>query len=215
MIFIICGAYGSGKSEYSATLALKKRNSTIVDLDIMNPYFRTRELQEIFDKNGVELIAPKGSLKYADVPIIPPQIRGVIENRDKNVIIDLGGESGAKVITQFHDSLVKSMYEMHFVVNTFRPDTDTEQKIINMKNIIQNSSSLQISHIISNNNLMEETTKNMIISGIKFLQPIAKRENLKLHRFLIGKQFASIVENRILGVKKMVIGPLLKKPWEI
>ena len=49
-IVIIVGNYGSGKTEVSINLAVNQRRAgsevKVADLDLVNPYFRTREARK-------------------------------------------------------------------------------------------------------------------------------------------------------------------------
>lgn len=83
-LYVIIGAFGSGKSEYSVHLARKLkregRQVILADLDVVNPYFRTRDVREQFEQEGIEVIAPEGQFKHADLPMISPRIQGAIAN---------------------------------------------------------------------------------------------------------------------------------------
>ena len=213
---IVClGAYGSGKSEYATNLAISFSNCTIIDLDVVNPYFRTRYLGDLFQGHGVNLIAPTASLKYADVPIILPQIAGAIVEKNRSIVLDVGGQvAGSRVIAQFAHLIKSQNFEVRLIVNTHRPDTDTRDKILMLIDNLQISSKLTISHIVANINLMEYTTLELVEKGIKSLVEVAKKRQLILKHYLVERVISKGFPKQILGVKKVEIDRYFRKPWE-
>ncbi len=93
-LIVVIGAYGSGKSEYSINLARKFSEQgekvTLVDLDVVNPYFRSRDVREKFEEHGITVIAPEGEFKHADLPMLSPRIMGAVQNLNEIVILDVG-----------------------------------------------------------------------------------------------------------------------------
>ncbi|HNX03169.1 MAG TPA: hypothetical protein PKM71_05870, partial [Candidatus Cloacimonas sp.] len=107
---IIIGAYGSGKSEFSLHLARSFKNQgldvVLADLDVVNPYFRSREMQEEFAVEGIDIIAPEGEYKHSDLPMISPRIKGAIQNPAKTVILDVGGDpAGCRTLGRFEEPI--------------------------------------------------------------------------------------------------------------
>ena len=163
-LYIIIGAYGSGKSEFSIHLAksLNQPDNKVVlaDMDVVNPYFRTREVQEEFAQIGIKVIAPEGAFKHADLPMLSPSIKGAIENYEETVILDVGGDPvGCKILGRFQTEIETRGYQMLFVVNTYRPFTTNVDEILSMKAQMEASSRLKVTEFICNNNLMEYTTQ--------------------------------------------------------
>ena len=111
-ILIIVGGYGSGKSEVAVNLSRQLVNAgsapvAIADLDIVNPYFRSREASEQLTSLGIRTINPAGGQKYADLPIILPEIKGAIEQRQGVLVLDVGGDDvGARVLSSLSESCV-------------------------------------------------------------------------------------------------------------
>ena len=95
-ITIVTGHYGTGKTEFSVNLALHMARQgeavTLADLDIVNPYFRSRERRALLEENGVKLISSSQACSDADVPALPPQIFSIFENRAVRGILDIGGD---------------------------------------------------------------------------------------------------------------------------
>jgi len=219
LLIVVIGAYGSGKSEYSINLAKEYGNknfeTTLVDLDVVNPYFRSRDVREDFQKQGIEVIAPEGEKKYADLPMISPRIMGAIQNLDRTVILDVGGDpAGCRTLARFVANIKKRGYEMHFVINTKRPFTSDEKEIMVMLEMLENTSDLKISHLICNANLMEFTTSEIVEKGVKIISNVAKEKKLVFEYFLVLDKYEDTIPDRLAGKKKKVLRYYLSKPWE-
>ncbi len=68
-LVFLTGHYGSGKSEVAVNLAIRNHGGYLVDLDVVNPYFRSRESGIPLSEAGVEVISsPLKDGVYADMP---------------------------------------------------------------------------------------------------------------------------------------------------
>ncbi len=187
---IFTGAFGSGKTEIAINYAInfaKKYDVALIDLDIVNPYFRSRTKREIMEKEGVKVIAPQGGLSYVDVPIVLPQVKGFIENRDFKVIVDVGGEKvGAKVLGSLKPAIETRDYEFLFVVNTYRPFTSNVDEILLMAKEIEGAARLRFTGVVANPNLGYETTKEDVLKGLEIIREASKKMGLPV-KFLVVK----------------------------
>lgn len=195
-VIIICGGYGSGKSEISVNYVLKKRHEfkkvAIVDLDIVNPYFRSREAYKLFEKEDIELIAPKGELRNSALPALPGKIYSVLKNDKVMTIVDLGGdETGAKVLARYHND-IPDYYEMFMVVNPARPYQDSAEKIVKLAQDIELKSRKKITGIINNSNLLAETSMNYLEENFEIVKEAAEKLNLPIVFSAIPKEFIEI-----------------------
>lgn len=218
-LYIVIGAYGSGKSEFSINLArdLNDQGHKVVlaDLDIVNPYFRSRDVRESFAGLGIEVIAPEGQFKHADLPMLSPRIQGAIDNYGQTVILDVGGDpTGCRALARFVEPISTRGYEMLFVVNSFRPFTTSVHEILQMKESLEFTSRLKITEFICNNNLMEDTTAEVVELGVSLLQECADRAGLAFTRYLVLEPYAGIVPGGIGGKERVLLRYTLKKPWE-
>jgi hypothetical protein len=219
-LIIVIGAFGSGKSEYSVNLArfLKADgapNITLVDLDVVNPYFRSRDVREHFEMDGIEVIAPEGKFKHADLPMLSPRIKGAILDKNRTVILDVGGDPiGCKTLRRFAQDAIERTYTMQFVVNTRRPFTANVTEIIEMKNTLEAFSELVVTELICNTNLMELTDVKLISEGIEIIREVAEKENLLFEKYLTMNDVKCIFPNVINGIKKINLKHYLLKPWE-
>jgi hypothetical protein len=219
ILHIIIGAYGSGKSEYSVHFArqLKKQGLDVVlaDMDVVNPYFRTRDILDVFAQEGIEVIAPEGQFRHADVPMLSPRIKGAIENSDRTVLLDVGGDpAGCRTLGRFADDIQKRGYHLICVINTCRPFTSTPEEIVIMLETLEFSSKLKISELVCNTNLMEYTTESVVTEGIKTIQTVSDKLSVPFQRYLVLDKYIDIVPDGILGKYRDIMTYTLKKPWE-
>ena len=218
-LYITIGAYGSGKSEYSIQLARSLnedgQNVVLADMDVVNPYFRSRDVREIFAEEGIEVVAPDGEFSHADLPMISPRIKGAIENMDNTVILDVGGDpAGCRTLGRFVDAIKKRGYTMRLVVNTSRPFTTNPEEIITMIEMLEFSSKLEVSELICNTNLMEHTDQALVEAGIAIVQEAAELRGLAFREYLVLDLYQDLVPDGLCGKKRRVMSYTLQKPWE-
>lgn len=218
-MYIIIGAYGSGKSEYGIhlTRSLKAagNNVSLVDLDVVNPYFRSRDVRDEFAREGIEVIAPEGHFSHADLPMISPRIKGAIEDKNRLVILDVGGDpAGCRALGRFEDSINTRGYHTRLVVNTSRPFTTNTSEVLAMIDMLQASSKLKVHELICNTNLMQYTEQDLVMEGIRIVEDAAKQAGLIFDTYLVLDKYADKVPDNLLGKKRLVMSYTLKKPWE-
>lgn len=170
-IKIITGHFGSGKTEIAINLALKEKEKyqkvAISDLDVINPYFRSRDTTDILEEKGIEVIAPKGKLATSDLPIVTREIYRVIYKEEYRLIIDVGGDKdGALALGQYYNDIKEMDYQMDYVINANRPLVNTVEGVINSIRQIESVSRLKVSGLINNTNLGVETTLETIVKGM-------------------------------------------------
>ncbi len=178
-VTFITGYYGSGKTEVSVNLAIQKKIDTIVDLDVINPYFRTRELEVILKENGIETISSDVEGKmHLDMPFISKRIYNPLFNENIRVIYDLGGnDQGAKLMRQFDDYMDMD-YDLILVINVFRMETDEVEKIIQLINRIEGTSGFKVTGLINNSNLLKDTTIADVLQGQKIVEVVSDKMNI-------------------------------------
>jgi len=218
-LIIVIGAYGSGKSEYSINLAreLNETNDNVVlaDMDVVNPYFRSRDVREEFEQYGITVIAPEGQFMHADLPMISPRIKGAINDPSKIVILDVGGDpAGCRTLGRFVHDIKRRGYELQLVINTSRPFTSNKDDILGMMDMLQKASKLTVTELVSNTNLMQYTDKDVVANGIEIIEEVAERVNIPFNKYLVLKDFESIVPASIGNKERHVLNYYLKKPWD-
>jgi MinD-like ATPase involved in chromosome partitioning or flagellar assembly len=217
-IKIFVGSFGSGKTEIAINYSIYCRKSharvAIVDLDIVNPYFRTREAKDALNLKDIKVIAPEGEMAYADLPLISPEIKGLIQNSDYHLILDVGGdEIGTVVLGNFKFVIEGLDYEMLLVVNSYRPFTRSVLQIKQMAQEIENSSRLKISGIISNPNLSRQTDEKIIKQGHILIKQASQKLNLPIEFICIDEQFSQKVKREDFVEPIFYIKRFMRLPW--
>ncbi len=214
-VIIIVGAFGSGKSEYSANLTYQNKISTIIDMDIMNPYFRTRELTEKFFKQGIEVVAPEGAFRHTELPMLSPKIQARLKDTTKEIVIDVGGDStGMKVLGRYKSILNQRGYDLRMVINIKRPQTSTKTEILKSIAEFEAVSGMKITSLVSNSNLMELTDIELITQGVEIIDEVAKEKEINFQEFCVLKSNARGIPAKINGKKMFVMDYFFSKPWE-
>ena len=208
-IYITVGHYGSGKTEFSLNYALelKKTNDNVilVDLDIVNPYFRSNDARALLEANGITLIAPDYAGTNVDIPVLPAEIMRIFNEKDASIILDVGGDDdGAVALGRYKQFFDSSDYEMSLVVNTKRPLSKTVSEIIEMKENIEIASRLKVTNIIADTNIADETTEETIKNGYDIIKEAAKKLNLPIKYVVsaINADFGEEINNKLFKIKR-------------
>ena len=212
-VTLIVGHYGSGKTEVSVNLVMSLKNEydkvAILDMDIANPYFRSRERQAFLEEKGVAVHF--NSFGYditEDLPALSAAMRTPLENKDYHVIADVGGDdAGARVLNQFRKYFVdEDDCEMLMVVNANRPQTDTPEGAIYHIDAIRRETGLKVAGLINNTHLLRETKTGDIIKGYEMCREIEKRTGIPLRFSTCVAELAG--ELARVGPDDMLIYPI-------
>ncbi len=179
-INIFTGHFGSGKTELAINFArmIKEEHEHVAidDLDIVNPYFRTRDAADFFAEKGIELIAPPKKLINADLPIVSPEIYRVLGNESYRLIVDAGGDKdGARALGQYHYDWKDRAPEVIFVLNANRPYVSTLEGALFTVSEIEKAARMKITCIINNTNIGKETTIADIEAGLELSLQVADK----------------------------------------
>lgn len=180
---IITGHYGSGKTNVSVNLALEAakqgKKCTVVDLDIVNPYFRTADFEELFSKNGITLKAPLYANSNLDIPALNISIKSILDENDC-VIIDVGGDDeGAKALGRYAKVINDCAdREMLYVINKCRYLTKEPDEALELMREIEAAGGVECTGIINNTNLGAETTAEIIASSLEYAEEVAAKAGL-------------------------------------
>ncbi len=186
---ILVGNYGSGKTELSLALALEMRRQepdsriALVDLDIVNPYFRSAEQGDLLRSHGIEVFMPSFAMSTVDIPALPANIMAVFEQPFDRVIIDVGGDdTGATALGRYAPQLTARRDEitMLYVVNPFRPLSGTAQDIAELFELIHLKARIAPDALVNNANLQEHTTAQDIIESQALLEQVSQQLNLPI-----------------------------------
>ena len=183
---LFLGHYGSGKTNLAVNWAMKAaeegKKVEIADLDIVNPYFRTKDSQKELEAAGVKVIALPFANSSVDLPAIPSEAYGLVEDRSRFGILDSGGdERGAYALGRFSPYIrEENDYDMFYVVNFFRPLTRNAEDAYECMKEIEWASGLTFSGIINNSNLGAETTLSHILSTTEKAEALSRLSGLKV-----------------------------------
>ncbi len=200
---LLCGHYGSGKTNIAVNFAFllqkQKGNVAVADLDIVNPYFRTKDSQEDFDREGIKLICSEYANTNLDIPSLPPELYSITDDKSRNVIIDVGGDDSGAVVLGRLAPMIKAegSYDMFMVVNKFRPLTPDAQSTVEIIREIEAASHLEFTGIINNSNLGAETTAEDVISSVPYAEEISRLTGLPLVATTAEESVAGEIGTRI------------------
>jgi hypothetical protein len=229
-VTVLVGHFGSGKTEVGINLALglraERQDVTLVDLDIVKPYFRSRSAAGILAEGGIHLVVPGGEWFHADLPIVSPEVRGAVGRATAGggrVIIDAGGaEVGARVLGSIPGLDDEAVTETLFVVNGRRPFADTPGAVAAMLDEIQRVARLRVTGLVSNSHLMDETTVEVVLEGIELTAAVSERTAVPVRFHAVTSSVASAVAERLarhgggseplLSVDRHIMPPLDAPP---
>ena len=183
---LVCGHYGSGKTNVAVNFAfdLKKQysNTAIADLDIVNPYFRTKDSREELAKAGIELICSEYAGTNIDIPAMPQQMYSITDDRTKRVIIDVGGDDrGALALGRLAPAITADNdYEMLLVINCYRPLTRDAAATVEVMREIEYAGGIPFTAIVNNSNLGEETTREDILASFEYAGEVSRLSSLPI-----------------------------------
>ncbi len=218
-IVIIVGNYGSGKTEVSINFAVDRKRAgldvRIADLDLVNPYFRTREARKQLSELGIEVVLPPEKYMQADLPILSPVVAGMIRRPNQLTLLDAGGnDAGVKVLAALGDALRGRKVHVLQVVNPLRPFTETIEGCLKIRDEIEKASKLSISGIIGNANLIDETTVEHIYSGYDFVLKLSKKSGLSLKFITVSNELMPKIDMKHFACPVLLIERQLVPPWK-
>lgn len=218
-IKIITGHFGSGKTEIAINLSFLEREKhekvAIADLDVINPYFRSREVNSFYEEKGIELIAPKGKLATSDLPIVSGEIHRVLHDPNYHLIIDVGGDKdGATALGQYYNELKNLEHELYFVINVNRPYVSTVQGIKDTIKRIEKVARLKVSGLINNTHLGIETTLEDVEKGYEVALETSEELNLPILYTTISNHLVVEAQEFAKTHQVIFIQRFMKLPWE-
>lgn len=214
---LVVGHAGSGKTECSVNLALALRRlghpTALADLDVINPYFRSRERRTLLEEQGIRLVATSQACVDADLPAMPAELNTLLQNQELFSILDLGGgPGGARVLAWYRPKLALQPHRVCFVLNGRRPGTNTVARAVDSLNAIQATLGLPVTHIIHNTHLCGETS----VEDIRFGAELARAVSASCNRPIL----CHAVHHRLAPTLPPMEEPVfpihiyLNKPWE-
>lgn len=220
-LIAIVGNYGSGKTEVSVNLSLQLARQgarvQIADLDIVNPYFRCREASVLMEANGIRVVVPSGAQAWADLPIILPEIRGMLHPPAGTIsIFDVGGDDvGARALAAFRTSIADGDYQLWQVINAKRPFTDSVAGCLAMRRAIETASRFSVTGLLVNSHLIDETTPESVLEGWRLAQLVSRETNLPIRLVAVMDDLADAPELSVIDAPVLRLTRLMTPPWAV
>ncbi len=183
---LFAGHYGSGKTNIAVNYALKLANEgkkvCIADLDIVNPYFRTKDSERELNDAGIVLISPQYANSNVDLPALPAESYRLVQDKTVFGIMDIGGDDrGAYALGRYAGAIkAEDNYRMAFVVNCYRPLTSTVDDAIEIMKEVEAAAGIKFTCIVNNSNIGNETTAKTVFDSVPFAEELSKRTGLEI-----------------------------------
>ena len=215
-ITIVTGHYGSGKTNFAVNLAVdlsrEGKQVVLVDLDIVNPYFRSADFKERLTAMGIEMICPIYANTNLDIPALGADIYSVFyQNDSRYVIFDVGGDdAGAAALGRYSHLIQQENYDMLYVVNCYRYLTRQPEEALQILREIETTARVPVTGIINNSNLGGQTTEQDITNAITYGADVAALAGVPLVATTVRRDLAgSLIEKSVYPVDIYVL-----PPWE-
>lgn len=216
-IRIIIGHYGSGKSEFSINYAIKLaklgRKVAIADLDIVNMYFRSREKAKEMEELGVKVIGSQVNTPAIEVPSISAEIYTPLQDETYDLVLDVGGDMvGARALGRYVKYFTKGNYDMFFVLNANRPETQTLEQTIEHMTKIEDVSRAKITGIVNNTHMLKNTTVEDVLKGQNLALKVQEATGIKLKYISVLKNVVPDLPKDLQG-KVFPIDLVMRDEW--
>lgn len=202
-ITIFSGHYGSGKTNVAVNYALwlnEKVNAvSIADLDIVNPYFRTKDSMKILEEKGIKLISSEYANSNVDVPALPAETYGMIHNKNQHCVIDVGGDDrGALALGRYSDGIMEDGdYELLFVINKYRPLTRNADMTLEIMAEIEKACHMKFTAIVNDSNLGDETTAEDVLESISYANEVSEKASLPIKMTTVKSDLYDALKDKI------------------
>ena len=208
-ITLFAGHYGSGKTNiavnYALLLAREGRKTAIADLDIVNPYFRTKDSAAELEAAGVDLISPQFANSNVDLPALPAETYRLVEDRSLYAVMDIGGDDrGAYALGRYTPFILEEGdYRMAFAANPYRPLTRTPEEALEVMQEIEAAGGLPFTAIVNNANLAHETTAETVLAAIPYMEKLSELSGLPVWMTSAEERVAAGLEGKVPGLLAM------------
>jgi len=211
----LCGHYGSGKTNIAVNMALDLRRQydsvAVADLDIVNPYFRTKDSAEDFKEAGIRLIVSQFANTNLDLPSMPQDLYAITDDRSMKVVLDIGGDDrGALALGRIAPRIIEENdYDMLMVINKYRPLTPDAQSTLEVMREIEEAGKIRFTGIVNNSNLAEETTPEDVLASLGYAEEVSALSGLPVVMTTVKDSLYGSLRGKIDGLFPLT---LQKKP---
>lgn len=208
-ITLFAGHYGSGKTNiavnYALLLAREGRKTAIADLDIVNPYFRTKDSYAELSEAGIDLISPQFANSNVDLPALPAEAYRLVQDKELFAVMDIGGDDrGAYALGRYTPFILEENdYQMAFVANPYRPLTRTPEEALEVMREIESAGGLPFTAIVNNANLADETTPETVLAAVPYMEKLSELSGLPVWMTSVEERVAAELEGKVPGLLSM------------
>ena len=208
---LLCGHYGSGKTNVAVNLAiqLKKQynNLVVADLDIVNPYFRTKDSLDDFKKHGIELICSEYANTNVDIPALPADMYRLTTDKSLTAVIDVGGDDrGAYALGRLVPEIeAEGNYEMLMVINGYRPLTPDAASTIEVMREIETACKLKFTGLVNNSNVGELTTAEYVLNSMDYAREVSNKSGLPIVMTTVKRELYDELKDKIDDLLPMTL----------
>ncbi|MBE7011755.1 MAG: hypothetical protein E7415_03675 [Ruminococcaceae bacterium] len=205
-ITVFAGHYGSGKTNIAVNYALMLSSTcekvSIADLDIVNPYFRTKDSHKALEKAGIRLISSEYANTNVDTPALPAEVYSIFGNKTISAVIDVGGDDrGALALGRYVPYIIEENdYEMLFVINKYRFLTKDAISTIEVMREIEFAAGIKFTGIVNNSNLGEETTAETVLSSVSYANEVSELSGLPIKMTTVKKSLEDELKDKINNI---------------
>ncbi|MFA5575869.1 MAG: ATP-binding protein [Tissierellaceae bacterium] len=206
-IRVIIGHYGSGKSEFSVNYAVKLaemgKKVALADLDVVNMYFRSREKAKELTELGIKVIGSQVNAPAIEVPSISAEVYAPLQDPSYDLILDVGGDQvGARALGRYVDYFEEGKYDMFFILNANRAETQTVDKVLEYMKKIEDVSRARVTGLVNNTHLLKATSVEDVLKGQKLALEVEERTGIEL-------KYVSVLEKIIPELPSDLRGEIL------
>lgn len=217
-ITVITGHYGSGKTNFAVNLALQLKKSgkrvTVVDLDIVNPYFRTADFAELLESAGIDTILPMYANTNLDIPALPAAVNSVFDDESRHVVIDVGGDdAGAIALGRYSNDFTASGYDLLYVINKCRYLTKEPSEALELLRDIEYVSRLKATGLVNNTNLGSMTTADTLLDSLQFADETSRLTGLPVSFSCLSREIAESNSDKLSNIPVFPVDIYVKASW--
>ncbi len=202
-ITLLCGHYGSGKTNVAINMAYRLRESydkvAIADLDIVNPYFRTKDSAKDLENRGIKLICSEYAGTNVDIPALPQDMYSLTDDKELMAVIDVGGDDrGALALGRLSDSIKEeNNFDVLLVINKFRPLTPDAKSTLEVMGEIEQACKLKITGLVNNSNLGNETKASDVLGSREYADEVSSLTGLPVVCTAVDEKLYNELEGKI------------------
>ncbi len=216
-VTVFAGHYGSGKTNIAVNYALETaklgRKTAIADIDIVNPYFRTKDSEQVLEDAGIRLISSEYANTNVDTPALPADIYSVFADKSITAIIDVGGDDrGALALGRYVPYMrQENDYEMLYVINKYRYLTADARSAVEVMSEIETAAGIKFTGIVNNSNIGEETTANSVLKSVEYAEEVSHLTGLDIKMTTVKEELVGELSGKIDNVQPIKL--YVRQSW--